>query len=208
MRQFTRWGVLLACTFMLLIAVTACGSQVADSAATHPDMGQAAHTPMAAMNEVHDDAEHAVDSHSGETGSQDADPVLDDTAGEHGVSGGHGDHDSMTVAEAHGIPEDAAAVPNPVLYDAASVEAGAAIFSQTCAVCHGPEGAGDGPGAAALEPKPADLRADHVQANSDGGLFYTISEGRPGTAMPAWEETLSESQRWHLVNYIRSLVAE
>jgi mono/diheme cytochrome c family protein len=163
---------------------------------------------MAAMNEVHDDADHAVDSHGGETGSQDADPDLNDTAGAHGISGEHGDHDSMAAAAAHGIPEEAAAMPNPVAYDAASVETGAEVFAQTCAVCHGPEGAGDGPGAAALEPKPADLRADHVQANSDGGLFYIISEGRAGTAMPAWEETISETQRWHLVNFIRSLVVE
>ena len=112
-------------------------------------------------------------------------------AGEHSAAG-------------HGIPEEAAAVPNPVPVSDASMAAGQATYTQYCAVCHGPEGEGDGPGAAALEPKPANFHDAHVQELSDGALFHVITHGREGTAMVAWESILSEEQRWEVVNYLRT----
>jgi mono/diheme cytochrome c family protein len=72
-----------------------------------------------------------------------------------------------------------------------------------CASCHGPAGKGDGPAAAALPPpKPADWTAAKVQGQSDGELFWKISNGRG--AMPPWKH-LPEKERWELVNYIRTL---
>ena len=109
------------------------------------------------------------------------------------------------MAVAHGIPDDAAARENPIPADDASIARGAELFQATCAVCHGPEGQGDGPGAAALNPKPANLSEDHVQGNSDGALFYTISNGVAGTAMVAWSQQYSEEDRWNLVNFLRTL---
>ncbi len=105
----------------------------------------------------------------------------------------------------HGVPEEAEAVANPVPATEASIAAGAAIFQTNCAACHGESGAGDGPAAAALDPKPANLGADHVQANSDGALFYIITHGRTGTAMPPWESILTEQQRWEVVNFVRTV---
>jgi hypothetical protein len=58
--------------------------------------------------------------------------------------------------------------------------------------------------AAGLNPKPADLHATHVQELSDGALFYVITHGREGTAMVAWENILSEEQRWQVVNFLRT----
>lgn len=124
----------------------------------------------------------AMDSHT-------ADPTH--AAGEHSAAG-------------HGIPAEAAAMPNPVPVSDASVAAGQATYTQYCAVCHGPEGEGDGPGAAGLEPKPADFHAAHVQELPDGALFHVITHGREGTAMVAWESILSEEQRWEAVNYLRT----
>lgn len=115
-------------------------------------------------------------------------------------------HDSMALA--HDVPEEAAAVPNPVSPTDNSISAGKETYTLYCAVCHGETGAGDGPGAAGLDPKPAQLYADHVQANSDGALFYIITHGRQGTAMPPWEAALAEGQRWNIVNYIRTLSEE
>lgn len=103
----------------------------------------------------------------------------------------------------HGVPEEAEAVTNPVPATEASIAAGAQVFQANCAACHGEQGHGDGPASAALEPKPANLGADHVQANSDGALFWIITHGRTGTAMPPWESVLSEEQRWEVVNFIR-----
>ncbi len=71
-----------------------------------------------------------------------------------------------------------------------SADRGAEVFSTHCAVCHGPEGAGDGPGAAALDPPPPDLlgpRADHLRGIPRRTI---IEEGRPGTAMVGWKAIL------------------
>jgi mono/diheme cytochrome c family protein len=160
----------------------------------------------------HGDSEADADHGDSEAGADHGDSETDADHGDSEAGADHGDDhdgdDPMAVAMAHGIPAEAATVPNPIAYDEESVTAGAELFFQTCVVCHGPEGRGDGPGAAGLEPKPASLIADHVQANSDGALFYTISNGRPNTAMVAWAATYSETERWYLVNYIRSLAAE
>ena len=86
------------------------------------------------------------------------------------------------------------------------VAAGRATFQERCLPCHGPRGRGDGPAGAALDPRPADLFL-HVPQHTDGELFYFISRGIPGSAMPAWRTTLSETERWQLVQYLRVLSA-
>ncbi|MDH3599048.1 MAG: CopD family protein, partial [Candidatus Tectomicrobia bacterium] len=94
---------------------------------------------------------------------------------------------------------------NPVPRQAAVVKHGAALFRTHCAVCHGEEGRGDGPGAAGLNPKPADLTAEHVDDHTDGDIFWWLNYGIAGTAMPSFATTLSAVERWELIHYIRSL---
>lgn len=79
------------------------------------------------------------------------------------------------------------------------------LFHQHCTACHGATGQGDGPAAAALSPQPADLTAAHVDDHTDGDLFWWLTHGIPGTAMPAWEAQLTETERWMLVQYLRRL---
>jgi mono/diheme cytochrome c family protein len=74
--------------------------------------------------------------------------------------------------------------------------------------CHGPAGKGDGPAAATLERngvriRPGNLSDPKMWQQSDGAIFWKISEGK--TPMPAWSQTLSEKQRWQIVNYVRTL---
>ena len=71
-----------------------------------------------------------------------------------------------------------------------------------CVACHGPAGKGDGPQAAALPAKPADWTSEAIQKQTDGELFWKISNGRG--PMPPWKH-LPEKERWELVHYIRSL---
>jgi mono/diheme cytochrome c family protein len=72
-----------------------------------------------------------------------------------------------------------------------------------CVSCHGPGGKGDGPAAAALPPpKPANWTSAAVQKETDGELFWKMSNGRG--AMPPWKH-LPEKERWEIVNYIRTL---
>jgi len=68
---------------------------------------------------------------------------------------------------------------------------GAKVYAANCAVCHGAEGRGDGPGAIGLNPPAADLvgpRADHLRGIPRRKI---IEEGRPGTAMVGWKTVLS-----------------
>jgi mono/diheme cytochrome c family protein len=108
------------------------------------------------------------------------------------------------ISRKHDVPEEAAAVPNPIEADEESLAAGRELFAANCAICHGESGRGDGPGAAELAKQPANLTEAHVQELSDGALFYIISHGRPETPMPAWNNFLNEEQRWQVVNYLRT----
>ena len=103
-------------------------------------------------------------------------------------------------------PADAKNVKNPLeakKTDKAVLAEGKKLAETNCASCHGPEGKGNGPAAAALPPpKPADWTSPKVAAEADGEIFWKISNGRG--AMPPWKH-LPDNQRWQLVNYIRSL---
>jgi mono/diheme cytochrome c family protein len=92
-------------------------------------------------------------------------------------------------------------VKNP-LPPATGIQEGKQVFETNCVLCHGSGGKGDGPAGAALSPKPGDLTAKSVQAQSDGELFWKISTGRG--AMPSWQ-TLPEKDRWSVVQFIRTL---
>ena len=96
--------------------------------------------------------------------------------------------------------------PNPVAGNANATALGQKLYVGNCMTCHGPTGKGDGPGAAALEKKPADLTARVKAGATDGELFWKISEGR--SPMISWKGVLSETQRWELVNYIKSLAGK
>lgn len=73
----------------------------------------------------------------------------------------------------------------PALPGAGDRAAGAALYTDHCASCHGTRGAGDGPGAAGLSPAPANL-ADHEYTNAR--VAQALWNGVSGTAMPAWRD--------------------
>ncbi|HLZ73027.1 MAG TPA: CopD family protein [Dehalococcoidia bacterium] len=126
------------------------------------------------------------------------------TAGVFGISGFVIVGLVVVVAGMGRRTQNTALVQNPVPSDERSVGAGKAIYAQNCVVCHGSTGHGDGPGAAALNPKPLDLTV-HVGLHPDGQLFDWISNGIQRTAMPAWKDKLTVQQRWDLLNYLRTL---
>ena len=94
---------------------------------------------------------------------------------------------------------------NPLPPDPVVMDRGAALFGTHCSPCHGQTGRGDGPAAAALDGPPADLTADHVDDHTDGDIFWWLTYGMAGTAMPGFEGTLSDSERWQLIRFVRSL---
>ena len=115
----------------------------------------------------------------------------------------------------HSIPiEGPIAIPgmgapeNPTPTDEASLARGKELFTINCQMCHG--AAGDGKGTIApflINFKPANLTSEVVQSKSDGSIFLTISNGLEGR-MPALNENLTVSERWDVVNYVRTLKLE
>ena len=94
----------------------------------------------------------------------------------------------------------------------AATEAGKSLYLDKCAHCHGVEGAGDGSAAENLLPRPRDFTRGIYKIRStesgnlptDQDLFEVISNGMPGSSMPAWEGLLSEDERWSLVAHIKT----
>ena len=92
-----------------------------------------------------------------------------------------------------------------VPYNAISVANGMLLYGESCAVCHGIAGYGDGPAAGDLKPKPADLTARHAASHTVGDLYWWLSHGIKETAMPGFKESFSEDERWDLINFLRAL---
>lgn len=95
---------------------------------------------------------------------------------------------------------------NPIPPNRESVAEGQALYRVQCLSCHGPTGRGDGPVGLTLIPPPADLY-QHTQpgVHPDGRLYHWITNGvAPDSQMPVFKEVLTDEERWHLVNYIRT----
>ncbi len=114
---------------------------------------------------------------------------------------------NITFAQSNSwpVPQAAADLTNPVQSTSATIKNGQTLYQSYCTPCHGKKGKGDGPAAASLHPKPADHTSAAVRAESDGTLFYKISEGHTNTAMPPFKAVLHPDQRWAIIDYIRTL---
>jgi putative copper resistance protein D len=93
--------------------------------------------------------------------------------------------------------------PAPVSYTTDSIIRGATLYTQSCSVCHGPQGRGDGPAALTLPITPTDLAA-HASGHRVGELFWWIAHGIPGTPMPGFTTRLSDAEIWDLVQFLRA----
>lgn len=97
------------------------------------------------------------------------------------------------------VPEEMAAISNPSEYTLENVKAGKAIYVKNCKSCHGDPGKNN---PLTLVPMPSDIASELMQANSEGALFYKITNGKG--VMPPFGSTLSETDRWLLVNLIQN----
>jgi len=93
-------------------------------------------------------------------------------------------------------PEEATAKPNPLANKLELTGGGKKLFKRNCAECHGDSGQG-------LK-KAADLQLPLVQAQSDGTLYWKITNGNPDRGMPSFSG-IPELQRWQIVLYLRTL---
>lgn len=105
-------------------------------------------------------------------------------------------------------PADYGAMTNPFSGSTDAANAGKDLFALNCASCHGDTGKGDGPAAAALDPKPRNL-TDSAANASDAYIHWVIIEG--GTAaglsssMPGFKGVLTDDQAWQIVTFIKTL---
>lgn len=110
------------------------------------------------------------------------------------------------------LPEDADKTKNPVATSAESIEKGKALYFErtkgNCIFCHGDTGSGNEANMPKLRRKPADLTSkERMTAMTDGEVFWKISKGINGI-MPAGEKRMTEEERWHVVNYVRTLAKD
>jgi mono/diheme cytochrome c family protein len=111
------------------------------------------------------------------------------------------------------LPEDADKTPNPVPSSAESIAKGKELYFErtkgNCVFCHGDTGSGNEANLPRLRRKPADLsNKERMTAMTDGELFWKITKGINGI-MPAGENRMKEAEeRWHVVNYIRTLAKD
>ena len=102
------------------------------------------------------------------------------------------------------VPEEAKARTNPVEPTEEAVKAGGALYEKPCLMCHGDEGKGDGPATKFIKPAPLDMSTADAKARmSDGEIFYKVTNGK--TPMPPTERKMSETERWQVVHYLRTL---
>ena len=104
--------------------------------------------------------------------------------------------DALVYAELAKVPEKDRARNNPMAADPDTVAAGANLFDQHCAECHGDAGEGSRKGPSLLK--------DPVQTATPGALFWLLTNGVVRRGMPVWSK-LPEPQRWQLVTFIKSL---
>jgi mono/diheme cytochrome c family protein len=102
------------------------------------------------------------------------------------------------------VPAEAKAVPNPVEATPEAVAAGGELYKKHCLMCHGESAKGDGPATKYMKPAPPDMTVAGTKARmTDGEMFYKISTGKK--PMPPMNRKLSETERWQVVHYLRTL---
>ena len=96
---------------------------------------------------------------------------------------------------------------------AADAEQGKKLYGQFCASCHGQSGKGDGPAAAALNPKPRDhTNKEYMSKMPDDEMFKVIKNGGASVGksplMPPWGASLKDEQIRDVMAYVRSLCCQ
>jgi mono/diheme cytochrome c family protein len=100
-------------------------------------------------------------------------------------------------------PAGEARKQNPVAVNESSLAAGQKIYLKRCLACHGKTGNGDGPDAVDLGIHPAKLSDPAVREETDGELFWKITVGKK--PMPHYGTRLSPTDRWNVIDYLRTL---
>jgi mono/diheme cytochrome c family protein len=101
----------------------------------------------------------------------------------------------------------------PVINLPPTAALGQQVYIQRCAVCHGPDGRGNGPAAPSLIPRPRDFTLGDFKYKStlpgqpptDADLVNIVAQGLQASAMPYWRDLLSDEETSAVVAYIKGL---
>lgn len=86
--------------------------------------------------------------------------------------------------------------------DLAMITRGEEIYQSNCLACHGPELRGDGPAADGMQPPPADFAEPHTMVHDEATLIYWVRNGKQGTAMPGFSDTLSDQDIRDVLSFV------
>ena len=103
----------------------------------------------------------------------------------------------------HHAPAQARLLASPLDLTDTDLTAGQATYGARCVGCHGAAGKGGVP-PATNRPAPSDLTRADLRTHTDGEIYWVIANGIPESGMPAFA-ALSETERWQLVAWVRSL---
>jgi mono/diheme cytochrome c family protein len=91
---------------------------------------------------------------------------------------------------------------NPLPVTEEVLASGRKYFDIYCTVCHGPNGAGDGPIIPKMT-KPPVIYSEKVTAWTDGRIYHTITHGQGN--MPSYKSSVDPMTRWAIIHYVRVL---
>ncbi len=97
------------------------------------------------------------------------------------------------------VPDDKKGKLSTFQFDDNTRKAGEKLYSVNCMSCHGAPGKGN---FLKMVPPPPDPATDMIQKNSDGELFYKLTNGRG--QMPSFKNALSSDEIWHVISFVRS----
>ncbi len=101
------------------------------------------------------------------------------------------------------VPDKYKTMKNPTAASKENIANGKDLYAKDCKSCHGAAWLGDGPKAATLGVPCGDFSTSKFQSQSDGELFFKISEGKG--KMPSFKKTIpDDNDRWNIVQYMRS----
>jgi mono/diheme cytochrome c family protein len=100
------------------------------------------------------------------------------------------------------VARHAAGAPNPMPPSEESQIAGAKIYRELCARCHGGSRESDNTYGQSFYPPAPQLPLTRT-TYTDSELFWIVKHGIRNTAMPAWGKLLSDEEIWQVVGLLR-----
>jgi hypothetical protein len=108
-------------------------------------------------------------------------------------------YSSKLSAQEWVVPPDKAKVLSPFKFSDETRKTGENLYTTYCKQCHGDPGKGN---VIALVPPPPDPATPKMQKNTDGGIFYKVTEGKG--PMPSFKNILTAFNIWNIISYLRS----